>query len=71
MSASALVTIFCDAPSCGVWRERGVAATAAAARRQLAGTGWVTNVPGEYPGDRRRDYCPKHADTETGGHDAE
>lgn len=60
MTASALVTIFCDHPSCGMWDGAGVAATAAEARKALAGGGWALAV--RDPEFRtRRDYCPKHA----------
>lgn len=58
MSASKQVTIMCDAPSCGVWWDAGIAETATQARRQLRGSGWQLNVL-ESDG-WRRDYCPKH-----------
>lgn len=60
MSASALVTIFCDAPSCGAWWEHGVGDTAALARRGLRGRGWRLAVK-NHDGKRLLDFCPKHA----------
>jgi hypothetical protein len=64
VTASALVTIFCDEPSCGAWDGAGVARTAAEARKALAGGGWTLAVPD--PDSRvRLDYCPKHAPSHT------
>lgn len=70
MSASALVTIMCDYPSCGIWWERGQDETASYARKNLRGTGWELNVPGDdprrdildIPGSyrNRMDFCPGH-----------
>lgn len=55
MSASRVVSIMCD--TCGRWDDRGVAGTAGAARKALAGTGWKLAVSGT---DRvMRDYCPE------------
>lgn len=63
MSASALVTIFCDAPNCGVWDDAGIAETAGKARAQLAKLGWEVNVAvddGTIWRSYRKDFCPKH-----------
>ncbi len=60
MSAMRLVTIMCDAASCGRWIDAGIADTAAIARKQLQGTGWATAVRAQYPGPTL-DYCPEHA----------
>lgn len=65
MSASRLVTIFCDAPSCGQWYDAGVSDTAAQARKQLRGTGWATAVRAVHPGPTL-DYCPTHVPTPQG-----
>lgn len=65
MSASSLVTIFCDAPSCGRWEDRGISHVASEARRQLRGTGWQLNVPDPDGGRQRLDFCPTHATTPT------
>jgi hypothetical protein len=62
MTASRLVTIFCDAPGCGQWWDAGVADTATRARQQLRNTRWKLNVVGNGP--FRLDYCPDHADNE-------
>src|SRR5690554_6723323 len=60
MSASRLVTIFCDAPHCGVWDGAGVADTAREARAGLRGGGWILALSD--PDHRLAlDYCPKHA----------
>lgn len=59
MTATRLVTIFCDADNCGMWDDAGVADTAVKAREQLRGTGWTVGVLD--PSWRmRRDYCPRH-----------
>lgn len=63
MSASSLVTIFCDAPSCGQWDQYGVGWTAAEARRNLRSTKWQLNVPDPDGGGQRLDFCPAHATT--------
>lgn len=60
MSASTIVTIMCDHPSCGQWADDGVAETAEIARRQLRRSGWLLAV--KDPDYRvRLDYCPTHA----------
>lgn len=58
MTASRLVTIFCDAPSCGVWWDRGIAETATKARAGLKGHGWTLARTGS--DGVTRDYCPRH-----------
>jgi hypothetical protein len=62
MTASSLVTVFCDAPSCGRWDDAGVGDTAEEARRGLTRLGWVVAVPDPDGYRRRFDYCPLHAD---------
>ena len=57
MSASSLVTIFCDAPDCGNWEDAGIAHSAREARKQLRDTEWVLNVKAPYWDRRRQDYC--------------
>lgn len=59
MSASRLVTIFCDAPGCGHWDPAGTGDTARQARRHLRGAGWRLAVTGV--SRVAEDYCPKHA----------
>ena len=61
MSASTLVTIFCDAESCGRWDGAGIADTAAEARVALRGSGWALAVSDPEGGRRALDFCPKHA----------
>ena len=67
MTASRLVTIFCDGlldrlmgdgthAQCGEWDEAGVGANAAEARRNLKGRGWLLGLPDG------RDLCPEHRD---------
>ncbi|MFB7890342.1 hypothetical protein ACFCZ3_20050 [Cellulosimicrobium cellulans] len=63
MSAATLVTIMCDAPSCGRWEDAGIAETALRARQGLAGTGWTLGV--SVRDGMLRDYCPKHAPSHT------
>ena len=60
MSARRLVTIMCDEPWCHEWVDQGIGDTAAIARAQLRGSGWVLAVPAQRPGPTE-DYCPKHA----------
>jgi hypothetical protein len=58
VSASKLVTIFCDADGCGTWEDAGVADTAGIARSILKQRGWKVGVSCT---DRiTRDYCPEH-----------
>lgn len=68
MSASTLVTIMCDGPSCGAWVDEGIADTAAQARKQLRSLGKVRVFDanqGEYISTWRvgllggADLCPK------------
>lgn len=67
MTASRLVTIFCDAPDCSQWEDAGVASTAAAARAALKRRGWRVDVLQHVdPNARplfapRLDFCPAHA----------
>ena len=61
MSASRMVTIFCDEPSCGMWWDAGVAETAWQARRGLSGKGWRLKVPDPEGWTRALDFCPRHA----------
>lgn len=63
MSASTLVTIFCDAKDCGTWHDAGMAPTAREAREQLKRMGWAVNVFYDDPTIHRRyraDFCPRH-----------
>lgn len=60
MTASAIVTVMCDAPSCGDWSEDGQAGTAKDARRGLRGLGWRLAVPNPNGGPAA-DFCPRHA----------
>lgn len=62
MSASALVTIFCDEPSCGHWDGAGIAETARQARSGLRGGGWTLAVTNP-DGGPTQDFCPKHTPT--------
>lgn len=57
MTASAMVTVFCDAPDCGRWDNGGQGETAAVARRGLKH--WATGVPNP-DGRGRLDFCPLH-----------
>ncbi|QDH91671.1 hypothetical protein QDA01_gp18 [Microbacterium phage Cinna] len=57
MTASRLVTIFCDHPGCGQWEDAGIGDTATAARAGLKGR-WRTGVSGT--DGITRDYCPEH-----------
>lgn len=67
MTASRLMTIFCDAPSCGQWEDAGIAPTAREARAQLAGRGWRLGVTGN--ARTLEDYCPAHASPHSGDGD--
>lgn len=54
MTATPLVTIFCDAPDCGEWDEDGVGETAKEARAGARRVGWAVGLPGG------TDLCPRH-----------
>jgi len=64
MTASTLVTIFCDAPSCGQWEDNGIADTAKQARAGLRRRGWALNVVNPDGSRQRLDFCPEHAQCE-------
>lgn len=64
MTARRLITVMCDAPSCGQWWENSMGDNAAEARRGLRGSGWALAVP-DLDGHRvRLDFCPEHAQSQ-------